>query len=108
MQRRLTSAFANEPGIGPLLRTFVAGLSERCDELGLAIAASDLDELRICAHKLKGAAGGYGFRPIADEAAAIVAAIDAGESGPELATRLRALRELCARARPATPTEEAR
>lgn len=57
----LYSEYADDPIIGDLISGFVAELPNRLRAMREALAEGRLDELRILAHRLKGAGGGYGF-----------------------------------------------
>ncbi len=48
-----------------LLKAFVGGLLERVEQIENALGAGDSHLLAELAHRLKGAAGAYGFPPIA-------------------------------------------
>ena len=64
----LFSTFAGDPEFAEILGPFVAELPERISSLQAALAASDLESLAMLAHRLKGAAGGYGYPTITDAA----------------------------------------
>jgi len=70
-EQPLKSELINDPELADLLQDFVKMLPERIDRLFELLTQRDLEELRQVAHQLKGAAGGYGFPPITDRAAAL-------------------------------------
>ncbi len=57
----IRSAFANDPDFAELIEFFVGALPERHQALRQAFEREAYDELRVMAHQLKGAGGGYGF-----------------------------------------------
>lgn len=64
----LTSEYANDPDMAELVGTFVRDLPTRIAAIQQSLAAGDIATLRRLAHRLKGAAGGYGFPSITDYA----------------------------------------
>jgi HPt (histidine-containing phosphotransfer) domain-containing protein len=69
------SSFAADPDMVEIVREFALELPGRADRLEGLLAAGALDELRVMAHQLKGAGGGYGFDEITQLAAALEHAI---------------------------------
>jgi HPt (histidine-containing phosphotransfer) domain-containing protein len=65
----LESELANDPELAELVDFFLDHLTECQRELATAAAACDWAELRLQAHRLKGAAGGYGYPAIGAAAA---------------------------------------
>lgn len=65
------SQFAGDSEMSDLLDLFVAELGPRSEQFAALLAARRLDELRVLAHQLKGAAGGYGY-PILSVAAGVL------------------------------------
>lgn len=55
------SAFADDPEYRDLLTMFVAAVPDRRRALARAWEAGNFPELRVLAHQLKGAGGGFGF-----------------------------------------------
>lgn len=84
------AASAAEPGaedddfLAPLRARFRAGLADRLRAIESARAAGDRETLRRELHKLRGAAGGYGFDALADAAGEAEAAVRAGEGVAEV------------------------
>jgi len=69
------SSFATDPEMIEIVREFALELPGRADHLEKLVSAGALDELRVMAHQLKGAGGGYGFEEITQLAAAVERAI---------------------------------
>ena len=65
----LFSSFADDPEMGELIERFVSGLGAQVAEAERALALRDAETARHVAHRLKGAAGGYGFDAITKAAA---------------------------------------
>jgi len=65
---RLISTFADDPEMIELIRQFVDGLPAKIESIRQSAAANDLATLTVLAHQLKGAAGGYGFPAITEQA----------------------------------------
>ena len=59
----------DDPSFADIVIPFVQGLAERLRVMEESINAQDLDALRVAAHQLKGAGGGYGFPSLSDHAA---------------------------------------
>jgi diguanylate cyclase (GGDEF)-like protein/PAS domain S-box-containing protein len=60
----LVSEFANDPDIGDLVESFVAGLPAQMRTINDALERGDRGMVVHFTHQLKGAAGGYGFPSI--------------------------------------------
>ncbi|MEO0483316.1 MAG: Hpt domain-containing protein [Planctomycetota bacterium] len=60
----LKSEFGHDPEMLDLIELFVGELSERVSKLQEAWESGELEYVRMEAHRLKGAAPGYGFSPI--------------------------------------------
>jgi signal transduction histidine kinase/CheY-like chemotaxis protein/HPt (histidine-containing phosphotransfer) domain-containing protein len=84
------------PELDTLTRMFVSVLEQRVGEMEAALADREAVRLQRLAHRLKGAAGSYGFAGISDAAAAVEAA---ARSGEDAQTLLAALRAACHHAR---------
>ncbi len=62
---KLVSQLLLEDGdLRDIVEEFVAGLAQRMDELRQAHEKLDFDQLTMLAHRLKGAAGSYGYPDI--------------------------------------------
>ncbi len=66
----LFSVYENDPDMGEIIALFVGEMPDRRDDLSAAIEAGDVSKAIRIAHQLKGAAGGYGFEPLGQIAAA--------------------------------------
>jgi len=78
------------PELDTLTRMFVSVLEQRVGEMEVALADREAVRLQRLAHRLKGAAGSYGFIGISDAAAAVEAAARSGEDAQALLAELRA------------------
>ena len=87
------SSYATDPDMAELVREFALELPGRADTLERLLAASELQELGVLAHQLKGAGGGYGFAPITEVAAKLEQALRSGAAEPVIKDRTA---ELCA------------
>lgn len=65
--------------LAPLRKKFVQGLPERLRTIEERWQLRDREGVAQEVHKLKGAAGGYGFSALADAAARLEDALDAGQ-----------------------------
>ncbi|MCG3126438.1 MAG: hypothetical protein CHACPFDD_01273 [Phycisphaerae bacterium] len=73
--RKLTSQLlADDPEMHDLVREFVGGLPAQLGALADAIRQSNWEQLRLLAHRLKGACGSYGYPDLSSGAAHIEAA----------------------------------
>ena len=82
-----------------LLELFVSELPQKIAECRNALDAQDWERLRTTAHRLKGAAGSYGFPLISQ--AALILETSARERKPSatIQEHMLALTQLCERAR---------
>lgn len=55
------SEYADDPDFSELIEFFVDALVERREYLRVAFDTRNFSQLRVVAHQLKGAGGGYGF-----------------------------------------------
>lgn len=81
------SSFASDPDMVEIVREFALELPGRADGLERLLASQALDELRVTAHQLKGAGGGYGFDEITQLAGALERAIQERRSFEEIEGR---------------------
>ena len=65
------SEFAGDPDFRELLEMFVATVPEKQSALREHFSAGRIEQLRILAHQMKGAGGGYGFGGLSTRAAAL-------------------------------------
>jgi HPt (histidine-containing phosphotransfer) domain-containing protein len=96
MPEPLYSSLADDPAMADLIPMFVDVLPQRMAAFRADLEAGDRDALRVKAHQLKGAAGGYGFAPIGQAAASLERAL---ADGQDPAPALEELAALCQRAR---------
>jgi len=82
-----------------LVNLFVSELSQEVDEMRAALARDDLSRLGVLAHRLKGAAGSYGFPSLTTHASTLEQQAKAGASKPDLERDLQRIADLCAAAR---------
>jgi signal transduction histidine kinase/CheY-like chemotaxis protein/HPt (histidine-containing phosphotransfer) domain-containing protein len=93
----LHSSYAADPAMQPLIARFVRRLPDRVAALRVESRAPGSEKLSLLLHRLKGAAGGFGYQPISAAAAAVEQLL---REGREHALVLRALDQLfaaCAR-----------
>jgi PAS domain S-box-containing protein len=64
-------ALLSKPGMSKLVEKFLGKLDDRVAGIRAAVEAQDQNQLKILAHQLKGAAGGYGFPGISQAAATL-------------------------------------
>ncbi|MEZ6319242.1 MAG: Hpt domain-containing protein [Phycisphaerales bacterium] len=94
----LRSRFADDPEMGELVELFLTELPERARAIRAAAYIADREGIGRLAHKLKGAAGGYGF-PTIGEAAARLELLAGRTRSIEITTEeVRDLIDLCQRA----------
>lgn len=55
------SEFSDDPDFEELLEMFVGTIAERREVLEQQYGTGKIEEMRVTAHQLKGAGGGYGF-----------------------------------------------
>jgi len=96
---QLAGRTREDPDFACLLDRFVARLQERASAIERTFAEGDYDALVVLAHQLKGTAGGYGFPTIGEAAAGLEASAKARRALDDVADRVRAVAELCRRAR---------
>ncbi len=78
-----------------LVRMFVADLGTDVSDMRKALGSGDLAELSIIAHRLKGAAGSYGFPSLTTHAAILEKDAKNGASKDDLERDIAALERLC-------------
>ncbi len=94
----LHSDLAGDPEMQYLLEFFVERLPDRARSMVVALDSGDLEQLKVLAHQLKGAAGSYGFFPITDLCRDLEARVVAEMSADEIRTAISLVAELCNRA----------
>lgn len=99
-QTTLRSEFVDDPDMVAIVALFIHELPQRLAAMHVAIAAADHEQLRMLAHQLKGAAGGYGFPNLGEAAALIDQAVRAGNDDNVIRSRVGMLAAIVARIRP--------
>ncbi len=82
-----------------LLRLFLEDLRCEVAEMRGALQSGEMGRLSMLAHRLKGAAGCYGFPEITQQAALVETAARQGRGAEAIASGLASLEALCTRAR---------
>jgi CheY-like chemotaxis protein len=95
----LASTLAEDVDIGPLVADFVGRLPALATAFRAAFASGDREALGVLAHRMKGAAGGFGFDPITDAAGALEQALAERAPHEALAAHVDAVTHLVDRAR---------
>jgi signal transduction histidine kinase/DNA-binding NarL/FixJ family response regulator len=93
----LHSELANDPDVADMVAAFVGVASSRADAILAALAQGDASTMRRLVHQLKGAAGGYGFPSITEQAKAVEDALAGGDQ-VKVTLAVQALSTLCYRA----------
>jgi HPt (histidine-containing phosphotransfer) domain-containing protein len=73
-------------------------LPARVEAIYQALTGQESEQLRVLAHQLKGAAGGYGFPSITEAAKAVETSVKAEAGLEEVRARIDSLAQLCRRA----------
>jgi CheY-like chemotaxis protein/HPt (histidine-containing phosphotransfer) domain-containing protein len=94
----LVSDLAGDADMADLIAGFVRILSARASALTDALAKNDRETLKRVVHQLKGAAGGYGFSSITEQAKNVEQALALAGDGTQLKTAVESLCSLCHRA----------
>lgn len=76
----ILSEYASDADMRELVEFFVGELDDRVSAIRAAFETGDADRLRTLAHQIKGAAGGYGFPSISDQAAEVERSLLAEEA----------------------------
>jgi PAS domain S-box-containing protein len=93
------SKLMSKPATAKLVERFLAGLPQRTNALQEALAAQEMNQLKVLAHQLKGAAGGYGFAAVSQAAAKLESAIISGSDKSVIAGCVTTLCSLCSQIR---------
>jgi HPt (histidine-containing phosphotransfer) domain-containing protein len=100
----LVSTLADDPDLAPLVDAFLVALPDRLRTMHAARDADDLVALGMEAHRLKGAAGGYGFPDLTEAARAVEHAARQEPADVDHAlARLQSLADAALRGAPAPP-----
>ncbi|MCK4658020.1 MAG: PhnD/SsuA/transferrin family substrate-binding protein [Phycisphaerae bacterium] len=94
----IVSTLSEDPGMTQLIERFIGRLAQRITDLEQALADRDIETLAGLAHKLKGAAGSYGFQPISEAAGQLEESAKTQQSLDRLNNEVKALVDLCRRA----------
>jgi len=103
----LYSEFADDPDMGELIDCFLAELPDRIREIEKARDEHRTAALASLAHKLKGAAGGYGYSPITDAARMLEQHARTETDVESIRAAINELKDLCARAHASKSKERA-
>jgi CheY-like chemotaxis protein/HPt (histidine-containing phosphotransfer) domain-containing protein len=103
----LRSPLADDPQFAEVLIGFVSRLPGTVADLGRLRRADDSKDLELIAHKLRGAAGSYGFNRISGAAGLVEDKLLAGEPVPAVAADVEALIALIRRVDGYDPAAEA-
>jgi CheY-like chemotaxis protein/HPt (histidine-containing phosphotransfer) domain-containing protein len=93
----LVSELADDPDVADIVDGFARAARARADALLKALGDDDAPTMQRLVHQLKGAAGGYGFPSITEQARNVEAAFAGGDT-ERLAAEVQALSRLCYRA----------
>ncbi len=107
LQNVIVSELSGDADMLELIERFVDRLPRRIAALEQALAEQDIEALATVGHRLKGAAGDYGFMPISEAAAVLERSAKAKHGFGELNEGVQTLVDLCRRARATAETSEA-
>ena len=99
----LYSSLGGNPDLAEIVEMFVQEMPHRIATLLDQLDASNWEELQRTVHRLKGAAGSYGFAPVTPHAAKLENALREDPSLEEIREMVDALVEMCSRLRAGTP-----
>jgi HPt (histidine-containing phosphotransfer) domain-containing protein len=85
----------SKPGTAKLVERFLAGMPLRIAGMRQAHSSGDVEQLKVLAHQLKGAAGGYGFSAVSSAAGKLESALTGGADAATVLEYLEALLQLC-------------
>ncbi|MCC5829905.1 MAG: Hpt domain-containing protein [Phycisphaeraceae bacterium] len=94
---RIVSEFADDPDMRDLVAFFAAELPQRASVLAEMAAKNDWAAIRELAHQLKGAAGGYGFPTITEQARQVERMATIAEDVERLRGQIDLLADMCRR-----------
>ena len=97
------SRLGGDPELGDIVEMFVEEMPERAASLRDYLNVGDFANLRQAAHRLKGAAGSYGFDQITPCAGRLEAAISESEPESQIRQAVAELVDLCERVRGGQP-----
>lgn len=94
----LQSEFVSDTEMHELIRMFVDEMPQRIDEFRAAWERADGALVRRLAHQMKGAAPGYGFTPVGEQARALESGLKmSGDHLADLQREFDELIEMCRR-----------
>jgi PAS domain S-box-containing protein len=91
----ILSKLMSKPATAKLVEKFLAGLGQRATAIQQAFSSKDLPTLKVLAHQLKGAAGGYGFPALTEAARKVEQDVTSNADIKQLGADVRALADLC-------------
>ena len=98
--QRPRSRLASDPRFSRMVSEFADAMITRTESFADALRRSDIEQLSMLSHKLKGSAGGYGFDSISDAAARLEQATLVAEANiSSVSEHVEDLIQLCHRAR---------
>lgn len=80
LESPVRSEFADDPDMMELVEEFIQEMPGRIEKIQSCLAEQSMDELKVLAHQLKGAGGGYGFPDVTDKARQLEQSIVQGEA----------------------------
>lgn len=99
-QTSLRSEFRDDPDMTGIIALFVRELPQRLSAMQEAHTSGNIEQLRVLAHQLKGAAGGYGFPRLGEAAALVDRGVSEGCDANVIRSRLGMLASLVSRIEP--------
>ena len=97
------SSLATDKDLCVLVDMYIKDIPNRVSAMNHAYSISDLESLRREAHRMKGAAGSYGFEELTHAAASLENSIRNPDENDEITTRFEMLTDLCDRIRAGQP-----
>ncbi|MBT6157512.1 MAG: PAS domain S-box protein [Planctomycetaceae bacterium] len=99
----LFSELTDDEDMLEIVEMFVDEMPDKIAAIEAAIAENDLATLGVLVHRMKGAAGGYGFPTVTEAARLADASVKAGEEWATIVSQARAVVDLCRRIRSTAP-----
>lgn len=93
------SIYANDPDMYELVAGFAERLPQQAAALQAAADQCDSDTIRHLAHQIKGAAGGYGFMPVSEQAASLESVAKKAPDWRDIDDAVKRFARLCRRVR---------
>lgn len=95
----IRSQFEDDPDMLEIVCEFAAEFPAKITAMEACLSEDDLDHLKLMAHQLKGAGGGYGFPQITEAAASLEQALRESAEPSSVKERLGVLCEVLAAVR---------